>query len=50
MGFKCPKCKKDFGHNHEEFTQHLLSSPQCALTSSMIFSKLQEVFDQIDDE
>lgn len=24
MGFRCPKCKKDFGSNKDDFQKHLL--------------------------
>ena len=42
MGFRCPRCKRDFGLNHEEFSKHLLQSPQCALLSSLLISAINE--------
>lgn len=50
MGFKCPKCKQDFGLNQEALTRHLLTNPTCALTSSFILSTIQEVMEQLDND
>lgn len=50
MGFRCPRCKKDFGLDYEEFSKHLLKSPQCALVSSIIISAIDEAIQPNEDK
>ena len=48
MGYRCPKCKKEFGLNKDEFTHHLLTNPSCALISSLLLSNIKEIVNQIE--
>lgn len=50
MGFRCPKCKQEFGLNQDEFTRHLLTNPICALSSSAILLQIQEIMKKIDSD
>ena len=29
MGYRCPKCKLDFGSNQKKFNQHFLDNDEC---------------------
>ena len=50
MGFRCPRCKKDFGLNHKEFSKHLLESPSCALITSFIIETIDEAINPSEDD
>ena len=35
MGFRCPKCKKDFGYDREKLQEHFSENDACAFESVM---------------
>jgi hypothetical protein len=50
MGYRCPKCQKDFGLNKDEFTHHLLTSPSCALEAALFMSNIKQALEQIESD
>lgn len=50
MGFRCPKCKQDFALDKDALTRHLLTSPNCALVSSILLSEIEEIVKQLDED
>ena len=46
MGFRCPNCKKDFGHDKEAFKQHIESSFGCKANAvSTLYYRLKNDFE-----
>lgn len=43
MGYRCPRCKKDFGNDRDEFQKHLSNNIACAVEAISIFhDRLEE--------
>lgn len=42
MGFRCPRCKKDFGNDRDAFQKHLFNNIKCAAKAiSIIQDRLE---------
>lgn len=37
MGYRCPRCKEDFGHDRDAFQKHLSNNLNCAVEAISIF-------------
>ena len=35
MGFRCPRCHKEFGNNKQAFEDHLLLEPECGMVAEL---------------
>jgi len=43
MGYRCPCCKKDFGHDRDAFQKHLSDNLHCAVKAVSIFHDRLEI-------
>lgn len=50
MGYRCPKCHKDFGMDKEALNTHFLENPQCSIVASTMYSMLRQALDSINND
>lgn len=50
MGFRCPRCHKDFGIDKEELAEHIISTPACAIYAATVLSTIKEAINNINKE